>query len=121
MVDIKAQLAENLKIVFGKSKKGGYQDYRLTHENLTAYIDTYGMYHASDSPEYKNYVAKDLDESDYFFTLKTKLWLVSLCEDERKDVKPILDQLNNQVFWDNLFNWRRMEKLSSESSSKQGT
>lgn len=59
-------------------------------------------------------LANDLDETDYFFTLKTKLWLVSLLEDERRDMKPILDQLNNESFWNNLFNWRRLERLSGK-------
>lgn len=59
-----------------------------------------------------------MDESDLFFTIKTKLWLLSLCEDERKDMNQILEQLNNERFWENLFNWRRMEKGLEEKKGK---
>ena len=133
MVDLKAQLAENLKIVFSKSKKGGgYSEYRLTHGNVWAYNQIFEDYlsykrqeanwraeHPDDRDsgfkKMMDVLAESLDGADYFFTLKTKLWLVSLCENERKDVKPILDLLNNEPFWKNLFNWRRMEKLTETS------
>jgi hypothetical protein len=134
MVDVRAQIAENLKIVFRPSKKGGYWQYRLSHENLVAYTQGFEQYlqqkdhereWRKDHPEdtdsgHKRMMdlwARDLDEVDYLFTLKTKLWLFSLIEDERRDMKPLLDQLNNDAFWKNLFNWRRMEKVAEDSQS----
>ncbi len=112
--NLKAQLAEKLTIVFGRSRKGGYQAFRLSHDNIQAYTDIYRRYldwrrEHPDNP-YLELLTDMLDTTDYFFTLKTKMWLLSLLLDDRKDMERILEQLNNESFWKNLFNWRRMAK-----------
>ncbi len=132
--NFRAQLAEKVSIVFGKSKskKGGYWEYRVSHENLSAYLGMYEQYLSlkEQESEWRQDHPRDvdsgfkkmmtvyeqmLDKTDFFFTIRTKLWLLSLCEDERKDMSQILEQLNNEAFWENLFNWRQMAKKVGEA------
>jgi hypothetical protein len=135
--NFRAQLAEKVSIVFGRSKppkKGGHWEYRLSHENLLAYSDMYEQYLSYKDQELEwrqdhpqdldsgfkkmmDVLERMLDKSEYFFTLKTKLWLLSLCEDERKDMNQVLEQLNNEPFWNSLFNWRRMAKTAETTDS----
>lgn len=120
--NVKAQLAEKMTIVFGRGKRGGFDEFRLTHDNIKAYLWFYERYllerkDNKDSPLLKTYGAI-MDETDYLFTLKSKMWLLSLCNNERKDLDKILEQLDNEGFWKDLFNWRRMAKAVEDEEIK---
>ncbi len=117
-MQVRLSLVEKLSLIFQRKWKGGFWQYRLSHENLVAYTVLYPRYLSAkqDNEDYwKNHpekkgkrneltewLVKTLDRFDYQFTVMTKMWLLSLCEDERKDIPEIHRLLADENIWRNL-------------------